>query len=160
MDVATRYIDDLLIIDLFGEFPRAGAEDIEILRSSLEGALKDHQGPVIINIRDAEWMNSTNLGFINSAMEYFNIPSSSWSFVSRSERITRLILASNCLYPRYWCYSSEEDALRNTPHVDRATIWTYIVTGLLVSGIAIVLVIGMLLRILSWPFVRYWKLAR
>jgi anti-anti-sigma factor len=156
MQVATRHSDGVLIVDLFGHFPPEGG-DHQALRTSLEDAMSGHSGTVIVHLRDADWMNATNLGVLVAAAQHSGIPRGIISIVTESERL-RSILEVPCMFPLH-TYKTEEEAIRSALGHNRPTAWQNISFALqlpaliaLMLVIAIIVIIGVLVKAMLLPF--------
>jgi hypothetical protein len=121
-------VDDALIVDLFGDWPEAGEGKLQ-LGEPLRLALEGHSGSVILHIQDApitKAIHTVVIAALKKTCEDAGIPYTSLSVVSASKRTRDILHLHNCLFVQWWCYSNEEEAIRNTPHIDQAGIWTHI----------------------------------
>lgn len=108
MEVATREVEEGLIVDLFGPFPDSG-EERHALRDTIREAFGGHSGPIIINLRDVRFIRSTDIGVLVGAIHKAAEIGATFSIVSTNEGVRSVFNVGDGLFRTY---ETEDDALR------------------------------------------------
>jgi hypothetical protein len=107
MKIATRHIEDVLVVDMIGDFPEHNHE-MDIWRDSLYRALEGHSGRVILHIPDAGMPQSKHLQAMISAFTSARVVYDSLSYVTPNDQLRDLFSMGHL----GWAYETLDEALR------------------------------------------------
>ena len=89
MDVRETRIDDVLVIHIDGDL--MGGPDSDVLRKTIEKAIKDETVNVVVDLEKAKWMNSSGLGMLISALTTLRSSGGDLCLANLSDRLRRPI---------------------------------------------------------------------
>ena len=99
MNIQTRTIRDILILDLSGDFK--GSEEATTLHNAIREALKSGVIKIIINLSDLNFVDDLGLGALISGFTVISNQGRSLKFVISTKKIRKLFLKIKvlCILP-------------------------------------------------------------
>ncbi len=108
MECYSKQIDDVLVIEIKGEI--MGGTDSENFRNIIYEAIEKEKVFIVVNLKDATWMNSSGLGMLISGLTTLRSSGGDLRLTNLSEKVRRPLEITK-LESVFLTYNSVEEAV-------------------------------------------------